>query len=262
MVNIDFQRYIEQRKLLRKLTDIIKPLESKGLRHFAYNEIYYNGDYSILCGNNDWVKYYFDNRSKLECNLLFMDMTFDKNHTSQIIWNLQDSSSMVKELAKYNVRDGYSLYMKKPADGKITAFHFGSIGKNSEIYRYYLNAAEAFKEFIRYFYAEIGLENLNSMAKFSSKNLKHLMSKYVEDSSLSFDLKIKKYEAEFNSIRQSISKQEYACLNLLAQAKSAKDIGQILHISPRTVETHFLNLKHKYNLRSKDGLLELYKKIP
>jgi DNA-binding CsgD family transcriptional regulator len=58
--------------------------------------------------------------------------------------------------------------------------------------------------------------------------------------------------------QDTVSSREFDCLELLAQGKSAKEIGLILNISSRTVETHIDNLKDKLGFLSKKQLLDYF----
>ena len=53
---------------------------------------------------------------------------------------------------------------------------------------------------------------------------------------------------------QRISRQEYRCLILTISGKTAKEIGQVLSISYKTVENHLANLKGKLGCRKKAEL--------
>ncbi|NQY42517.1 MAG: helix-turn-helix domain-containing protein [Legionellales bacterium] len=53
-----------------------------------------------------------------------------------------------------------------------------------------------------------------------------------------------------------ISTREWQCATLYARGKSARETGDILKISRRTVETHFENLKIKLNVSTKSEILD------
>jgi DNA-binding NarL/FixJ family response regulator len=56
-------------------------------------------------------------------------------------------------------------------------------------------------------------------------------------------------------IISSITDRELEILNYICEERSGKDIGQILKISPNTVETHRKNLMKKINVKSTVGLV-------
>lgn len=261
-MNVYLEKYLEQKYLLEKVEKIIQPMHKIGLRHFAYNEFYVDGTYKILCTNIGWMEYYFDNISILENNLLFNNMVFDSYNRARIIWKLDQKNKITKEMEKYNIYDGYSVYIRMSDIRKIISFHFGTIGQSSDIYKYYLNHDEKFGKFFNYFFAEMSSNALSALTSFYSDDIKILVQKYLNIKYDAFDLSVKRYEIDYNGIRQKISQKEYSCLALLSQGKTAKDIAEHLEISHRTVETHLLNIKYKYNLNTKTQLIELFKKIP
>jgi DNA-binding CsgD family transcriptional regulator len=57
-------------------------------------------------------------------------------------------------------------------------------------------------------------------------------------------------------IRLSI--QEFKCLAWLSRGKSVKEIGRIMELSPRTVESYIDNTKHKINAHSRSHLIDLF----
>jgi DNA-binding CsgD family transcriptional regulator len=54
----------------------------------------------------------------------------------------------------------------------------------------------------------------------------------------------------------SLSKREKEVIFLSIRGKTAKSIGETLHISKRTVEKHLLNIKVKMNVSTKAELIE------
>ena len=56
---------------------------------------------------------------------------------------------------------------------------------------------------------------------------------------------------------QTLTPREIEMSKLLAQGKSAKAIGDELHLSPRTVETHRMNIMRKLEVKSVAQLAQL-----
>ena len=54
---------------------------------------------------------------------------------------------------------------------------------------------------------------------------------------------------------EALSAREREILQLVAEGHSSSDIGERLHVSPRTVETHRANLMRKLGLRTRTDLL-------
>ena len=59
----------------------------------------------------------------------------------------------------------------------------------------------------------------------------------------------------------SLSNRELQCLKFLAHGMRTKEIGQILTLSPRTVEGYTNNIKEKTGILSHRSLIELYWEI-
>jgi DNA-binding NarL/FixJ family response regulator len=53
-----------------------------------------------------------------------------------------------------------------------------------------------------------------------------------------------------------LTDREFEVFALLGQGFSARDIGERLHISPKTVETHRVNIKEKFGLKSGTDLVK------
>ncbi len=55
---------------------------------------------------------------------------------------------------------------------------------------------------------------------------------------------------------EKLSTREREVLKLIAEGKSSKEIGNLLFISPRTVERHRANMLDKLNLRKAADLIK------
>lgn len=53
-----------------------------------------------------------------------------------------------------------------------------------------------------------------------------------------------------------LTKREKECIYYLIRGKTAREISQYLKLSPRTVESHIQNLKHKLNVSTKSELID------
>ena len=55
--------------------------------------------------------------------------------------------------------------------------------------------------------------------------------------------------------KYELTNREYECVFLLIRGKSAKEIGVLLSISPRTVESYIENIKNKMDCKNKAEIL-------
>lgn len=88
----------------------------------------------------------------------------------------------------------------------------------------------------------------------SFKNKKVLGENTVQQKNALEGLSIDNERLFLNSQKISITKREMQCYLFLLQGKSANEIGNILCISPRTVETHILHIKEKLCCNSRSDL--------
>ncbi len=56
----------------------------------------------------------------------------------------------------------------------------------------------------------------------------------------------------------SITKREFDCLKGMAQGRTNKEIGRLLGISPRTIDSYQTRLREKLGVHSKSALIDIY----
>ncbi|MFT3742440.1 MAG: ester cyclase [Gammaproteobacteria bacterium] len=99
------------------------------------------------------------------------------------------------------------------------------------------------------------LSILNQIAD-KSCNFEEIIRKpiisHIEESTF-----FKNIQNHFHSIKITLTVQQIKCLSLWFNKRTAKEIGALLHISPRTVETYFEGIKLRLNLPNKNAVFEL-----
>ncbi|MCC6751087.1 MAG: response regulator transcription factor [Deltaproteobacteria bacterium] len=80
---------------------------------------------------------------------------------------------------------------------------------------------------------------------------------YVDPSLMEFvvDAAVRPHEASESGDLGLLSDRELEILKLVAEGKTAKEIGELLHISPHTVNRHRANLMEKLEVHSKSDLV-------
>jgi len=146
---------------------------------------------------------------------------------------------------------------------------FGFAGKKGAcgLEKLYLNQPDLLKSFGAYFKQQLD-PILFHMGKEAGllKDLKGehfffnepLHPEIPNDECLAFleDLGVKEAKAF-----SRLSLREKQCLKLLTEGKSAKETAAILHLSPRTIETYFENIKKKLACWSKQELFSIAKDL-
>jgi DNA-binding CsgD family transcriptional regulator len=132
-------------------------------------------------------------------------------------------------------------------------------GSNSPmIYSHFVNKLTLIKPFLRFFiYKNQTIMDTQKIHKF---NLAQNNKNYLRSSNHITDRELLNHLLHDIGIlhkRYKITKREWQCIQMLKLGKTAKETGQIIGLSRRTVESYFDNLKKKINLNSKSNILSV-----
>lgn len=58
-----------------------------------------------------------------------------------------------------------------------------------------------------------------------------------------------------------LTKREKEILEWIGHGKSQKEIAEILHLAPKTVDKHISNMKEKYNISKSTEMMGLYTRV-
>ena len=226
-----------------------KFLQAFGIDYFCWQRITNSGYWSLMSNNPDWLLYsaeqqfYLHDPSlmdpKLYHNALFFAPSF-KNKVFQ--------STFIQQAAeKFNIYDGL-IIINRTWYGCEWSF-LASYGQKNNIYNCYLNYLSEIKQYIAYY-----KQCLN-------KTIAAMQDNFVDISA------IKKQNFYANALQLplepasdnkkqcietlKLTPREKDCLQLAMLGQTAKQIAKNLTISPRTVETHLENIRHRYQLKSK-----------
>ncbi len=242
------------------LLQIFEPLSKNfGISTFAYTKIFEDKIFKIS-SNNEWFKFHITNE--------FYEQNHYRNDTLQFgtddiyikFWN-DASSDLVQAMYRHDLWHGISIY-KKFKD-YIEMWSFAADKDNYNIVDFYMNNISFLKRFIIYFQNKAGrlIDASDNSRLIQKKN------KLILDSNNNFDrnqlfLKettLSKIKND-NQVAVNISKRELECMYLLSLGKSPKEIGAILNISYRTVETYIHQLKYKLGYHFKSELIANFRK--
>ncbi|NQY43719.1 MAG: helix-turn-helix transcriptional regulator, partial [Legionellales bacterium] len=137
-------------------------------------------------------------------------------------------------------------------------YFFGS--NTPEIYNSVVNNISMFKKFLKFFKTE----NNRIIADFRNKKFNVADNRenyFVENNNEPFS-KRKQLNKLLHNLgllekNKFISKREWQCIEMLQLGHSAAKTGEILHISRRTVETHFESIKNKLGVYKKSDIIEV-----
>ncbi len=140
---------------------------------------------------------------------------------------------------------GLQVAEKCKAEGLQTKIIFITLEKSEDIY----NQAKALGIY-GYILKEFAIEEIEVCIASILKNRSYFSPELIEY------LEIKEIPKELETLTDT----EMKVLKLIAQNKTAKEIGNDLFISDRTVEKHKSHIRNKLNLASKANSIVLYAK--
>ncbi len=243
------------------LKSIAEPLFSyAGLTHLSYTKFIPGTRYLTLSLDCNLVEKYL--RQNLDRHVFFDILTLPKNSKRVLSWDSQKDNDLLEFMGGNNYAHGLSVFVRH--DQLIEAWHFSTDRNNAAINQFYSNEQHLIDKFIISFIEKAG--------DIVSTDDKQKLAIYHENRSLDFSvfdgqgdghlqelLQVNKYPFQANGETVYLYQSEFECLQALSEGLSAKLIAYKLGISPRTVESHLMNVKAKLNLYSKIDLLAAFK---
>lgn len=236
---------------------------------FSYNRFYYDGSMLMFCGNQHWFDYYWDH----DCHFVADGLPY---------------LAFKKIIVDPYIAPESPFFQKVVVPGK-TLFNFGHIVLFINFYRtytelfsftfdaeshfHYLFANEyqpLVRKFMGYFLSEaqtlIDIHKKNPIAwgVKPGTRVKYSLDKDMLSGKILNQLMAKLVPSRFylgGSENKYLTQREMDCLKLISEANTAKQIGQHLNISPRSVEKYTNTLKEKLGCANKKALIELSHKI-
>lgn len=252
----------------KQLATICKPLFSYTPYHyFDYQRFYYDGQYLALPIHYDFAYQIFKtdllpNLEELQINTAHYVFLSPTLLLPDLVLHPQKFINNIKLSEQCNVY--HRMYINFNFPEYMEVFGFGLTKPTKNIIDHYMNHRSLLEKFCIYF-------------RESAKNIVCAMKKnkiyfdypkdpgYFKDLNFKADLsyteflkeiKLKNYHIQGNNIDCQLSEREFQCLLWSAKNKTAKEIGRILSLSPRTVEAYLVTLKNKMNCESKLQLIE------
>lgn len=167
------------------------------------------------------------------------------------LWSFDKENIIWQEgLEHYDFGNGISICQQCEDYREIVAFYSG--GDNEKINQFYINHLEYLMRFI-HFFKQTFEEDLNK--GYRRKNFLYTPQQYLNDNEqLSASLPCLSFSTD-------LSKRELVCVKLRAKGKTMKEIGKMLFISPRTVETHLHNSMRKLHCKNSVELISMAKNL-
>ncbi len=148
-------------------------------------------------------------------------------------------------------------------------FAFSAEREHTGVHSKIISSLSLFRKFITYFDEKLNSirMNLNSrkvLAPELKGNLFYQQKGIIQPFSINASKEqfLQSVDVEFSHLHKiKVSRKEAACLQLLLEGLTAKQMGNKLFISHRTVEKHIENLKRNFKVKTKKELLEIAAKL-
>lgn len=233
-----------------------------GITHFGCIRIFKNGQLLRIANNKEWTRKYFECEFYNDLDIYSMDQVpLNKCHYVPLIG--APFNAHCKALClEFNIWNFMLVYERFSTYGDF--WFFGTTKENHQIINFYLNNKDLLSHFTFYFKDKANdLFNLNNSSKLISTKIAPLKG---EGKLLNC---IEKIEEEINSNYfldkrhngKSLSKRESECLFFFSQGRTMKETAERMELSPRTVETHINNMKHKFNCHTRGELLSKFSTV-
>lgn len=229
--------------------------EQHGFNYFQYLRCYKDGSFSLLTNETGLLEYFSQVTSS---PVIFSSYTEDheKLYSYWFLWDeeLPDYPvSLARE--KYNLHHGLTLVRRSRNYYDMIAVALSE--EKSNVASFYLTKRPAIEQFINIFD-----KNNYDLINYINKNLCVLPKPYRDINYQNICLPKGRIEVSGRSGTFYITAKEVACLRLLLQGATDKQIAQILHVSPRTVETYIARIKHKTGAVYRSDLDDLISVCP
>lgn len=249
--------------IAKDLSYICSPLEKNyGITLIAYRRFYSSGGLLYLFNHTQWMDYCYIN--KCWSSISFHDRIKHLSHKSTLYYTWPEMPVLADPvycaLYEHNIWNGMIIY-KKYRDCLETYAFASSVRENNNVKNIYLYQPEILEHFISYFKDKIfSLLPENEKKILLPCHLNFNTATEDEERKKKFiqETSIKHFYLRRNGFDVRLTKREEECIALLSKGKKIKEIGRILKISARTVESYLNNLTKRCQSGSKNQLIHLY----
>lgn len=239
---------------------ITKPLRNIGITYFAHTQIDSTGHMAINSNAPELVEQY------ILQGFHHHDLHFSHlNNTEQyFLWDCALLTGKTQELYQLASELNYShtFSIIQFHEKVIHLYHFAAVRGHNQMNMFYLQHIDLLKQYIAYYKECLRINpELNKAYTMPVKT-------YPQDGGFKFDvydnalynvnipafltdLDLKPQIKQIKEAPFSLGKREYQCAYLMLDGLTSKEIGDFLHISPRTVEVYFDRLKQRFNSKNK-----------
>lgn len=243
------------------VAEICRPLKNLNVGFFCYHRIYNDGSEVMVSSNGGWAEHYYTKGYSSYSDAQYaMEKKFD-----WLVWPYaNDALGPLVELREIaDLFYGMSFLLQEgKKSGYVEGFGFG-LSKNLD-FNFLLNNVELLKKFCSYFAYQISSRvKLSKLEKIAHVDSNHcILTPYPDNLVVALNEHfLNEIKSDQSCRARLLTARELCCVNHLLLGMTTPEVARALNLSPRTVETHLLNLKNKLNCNSKSELIALLIKL-
>lgn len=252
---------------LETIVEICAPLtEELKIPYFIYRAFFHNNKVIYLTNSQRWANARFaqsTHHNSVFRNKIHLDDPENKEKLKIFIWaNGDREDSVYSLLHEMEMWNGLSLYREVP--NCLESYHFAGTPDDYHLVDFMLSNLGLLKRFIYYFQekassliTEDKAFNINYVHP-DENIIRSQSDKQVSITNFFNKTNLKKFHVKVNEKVYELSKREAQCFSYLGQGRTAKEIAQLLNLSPRTVETYIEHIKIKVNILCKSKFIDKY----
>lgn len=237
------------------VAEACRPLKNLNVSFFCYHRIYSDDSEVMVSSDSSWTEYFYGQNCSTHADTQYV---FEKKF-DRLLWPCSDSSpALIKLRELTDIFHGMSFFLEDGRkDGYTEVFGFG-LSRGFDL-NSLINQAEFLKKFCFYFSHKIStvvrLSRLNKIIPINPtpyiiESCASDLNAMLGDRFLS-EIQLDEYREQ----QLGLTVRELHCVDHLLLGKTGPEIAKALSLSPRTVETHLLNLKNKLSCNSKSELI-------
>jgi len=236
----------------KDVSEICKPLfERFGIRYLDYCLFYNNGTGFILISDAKWFEHYFTSKFKIGSTVCESGMHLWANYLGD-----EPVSDAVNH---YNY--DYPISIFKKHKNYCEYFDIATYKGNHKILDFYYNNADLLDNFFNYFKfkAQKIIKTAIKQKFVIPRGMQGGVIANLADERQAFLelIKQKKYYLDVSDPKKYLTKRERDTLQHFSKGHTMKEIGRAMNISPRTVEEYLANIRNKFGVDNKSGLIKL-----
>jgi DNA-binding CsgD family transcriptional regulator len=243
-------------KLKNEALAVIKPhlsdIEEFAIEYIGCREFHRDGSSIAFCSQTEWYEVVMNKEFQQEMSLHYTQelLTLKRNKFNCIIRTSANAHNpFLQELVKRDMCNSLLIY--KIGQDIITMYSFIASKINISALNKFFNKRFYFEEAVNAFQSD--LAKLFQKSEYQTLRLPLIPESIMEQILYTTQTARRKVNSD------GLTPREIDCAILIVNNATNKDIAQHFKISPRTVETHIINIKKKLCTTSRLGVKEKIK---